>query len=402
MKNHGRWLLAAGAQSLALVVAALLLRPSDAIEAATAAAEDEVAYYTCSMHPSVHSSTPGTCPICSMDLVPVTRADLETGTIHLDERQRQLIGVKTATIGRRAAERSIRAVGRVAYDETRLTDITLKFAGWIGEVFADSTGSPVKKGAALFTVYAPELLSAQEEFLESVRRAKNAPRDSTRLLESARWRLLLWDMPESRIAELARTAEPSVYVPILSPAGGIVVEKNVVAGSFVEPGARLYRIADLSRVWIEADVYEADLPLVKVGEEATVTLSYLPGESLTGSIDYVYPYLDPGTRTGRLRLVIANPDGRLKPDMYADVELVIPLGERLLVPQEAVIRAGKTNLVFVDLGEGRLAPREIGLGRSTREGYVVTAGLETGERVVTSGNFLIAAESKLKAGTEKW
>jgi len=362
----------------------------------------DIAYYTCSMHPSVRSNTPGTCPICSMALTPVTRAELETGTVRLDEPQRQLIGVKTSTVSRANVEVPIRAVGRVTYDETRLTDITLKVRGWVGEVFADSTGAPVETGAPLFTVYAPELLSAQEEFLESSRRARGDDGTSRRLLQSARQRLLLWNMSESQVSRLARDGHPSIYVPIHSPVSGIVIEKNVVDGSSIEPGARLYRIADLSRVWIEADVYEADVPLVDVGDAATITLPYLPGTILTGTVDYVYPYLNAPTRTGRVRFVVPNESGELKPDMYADVELSLPLGEQLLVPVEAVIRAGKTNLVFVDLGDGHLAPRTLELGRRTPEGYVVTSGLEPGETVVTSGNFLIAAESKLKLGVDKW
>lgn len=367
-----------------------------------AAPDDDVAYYTCSMHPSVRSNTPGTCPICSMNLTPVTKGELESGEIRVDEHQRQLIGVKTQPVVRQHADLTIRAVGRVAYDETRLTDVTLKFRGWIGKVFADSTGMPVESGEPLFTVYSPELLSAQEEFLESVRRSRNEPRVSSRLLESARQRLLLWNLSAKQISALARSGEPAIYVPIHSPASGIVIEKNVVDGSAIAAGEPLYRIADLSRVWVEAEIYEADLPLVTGGEEATVTLSYLPGESFSGIIDYVYPYLDAPTRTGRLRIVVDNERGALKPHMYADVELSVPLGEHVLVPDEAVIRAGKTNLVFIDLGEGRLKPRKIEIGRRTAQGYVVRAGLEVGEIVVTSGNFLIAAESKLKAGVDRW
>lgn len=367
-----------------------------------ASSDTDVAYHTCSMHPSVRSSTPGTCPICSMGLVPVSQAELETGTIRLDEGQRQLIGVKTGTVERKAAELPIRAVGRVAYDETRLTDITLKFRGWVGEVFADSTGAPVEKGEPLFTVYAPELLSAQEEYLESIRRSRSDAHAPGGLRASARQRLLLWNMSEAQISELARSGKPSIYVPIYSPVSGIVIQKNVVDGSAIEPGGLLYRIADLSRVWVEADLYEADLPLVKLGDAARVSLPYLPGETFTGTIDYIYPYLDASTRTGRVRLIAPNEGGRLKPDMYADVDISVPLGERLIVPEGAVIRAGKTNLVFVDLGEGSLEPRKIELGRRTPEGYVVASGLEPGEIVVTSGNFLIAAESKLKSGVEKW
>jgi Cu(I)/Ag(I) efflux system membrane fusion protein len=337
-----------------------------------------------------------------MDLTPVTRGELESGMIRVDEKQRQLIGVKTAPIERQPAELAVRAVGRVTYDETRLADVTLKLQGWVGEVFADATGMPVKEGEPLFTVYAPELLSAQEEFLESARRARTDTRPTSRLLQNARQRLLLWNLTESQVAELARAGKSSVHLPIHSPVGGIVIEKNIVAGSALAPGQRLYRIADLSHVWVEADVYEADLPLVRVGDPATVTLSYLPGETFAGTIDYVYPYLDAPTRTGRARIVVPNPDGALKPDMYADVELAVSLGEQVLVPVDAVIRAGKTNVAFVDLGEGRLKPRTLELGRRTADGYVVRSGLEPGEVVVTSGNFLIAAESKLKAGLDKW
>ncbi len=317
------------------------------------------------------------------------------GVIEIDARQRQLIGVKTGVVTRAPAKMAIRAVGRVAYDETGLTDVTLKFQGWIGEVFVNTTGAPVDEGAALFTVYAPELLSAQEEFLESARRGST-------LLASARRRLLLWNLTDGQIDALAEREKPLIYVPIESPASGIVVEKNVVDGSAVAPGQLLYRIADLSQVWIEADVYESDLPLVEVGAPAQISLSYLPGETFEGVVDYVYPYLDSPTRTGRVRIVVPNDGGALKPAMYADVELTAALGEQLVVPEAAIIRSGKTDLVFVDLGDGLLGPRRVQLGRRTKDGYVVRSGLEAGETVVTSGNFLIAAESKLKAGLDQW
>jgi Cu(I)/Ag(I) efflux system membrane fusion protein len=319
----------------------------------------------------------------------------DAGVVRLDARQRQLIGVKTAPVETQPASVDVRAVGRVTWDETGLTDVTLKFRGWIGEVRVNTTGAPVEEGEILFTVYAPELLSAQEEFLESVRRGSS-------LVDSARRRLRLWNLTDAQIDALAARGEPLVYVPIHSPAGGVVVEKNVVDGSSVEPGQLLYRIADLSDVWVEAEIYEADVPLVKAGQRATVGLSYLPGETFEGDVDYVYPYLDARPRTGRIRVVVPNPDGRLKPEMWANVELSVPLGDELLVPGEAVLRAGKTDLVFVDLGEGRLAPRTVRLGRKTAQGYVVLGGLEPGETVVTSGNFLIASESKLKSGADKW
>lgn len=317
------------------------------------------------------------------------------GTVDLDARQRQLIGVKTADVTREAAEQEVLAVGRVAYDETTLTDVTLKFQGWIGEVFADTTGAPVAAGAPLFTVYSPELLSAQEEYLESARRGST-------LLPSARRRLLLWNLTSEQVDQLRERGKPLTYVPVLSPASGIVVTKNVVDGSAVKEGQLLYRIADLSTVWVEADVYEADLGLVAPGQRATVRLSYIPGQTFEGVVDYVYPYLDSPTRTGRVRIVVPNEAGSLKPGMYADVAFRIPLGEQVVVPDGAILRSGKTDLAFVDLGDGRLEPRRVDLGRRTTNGYVVRSGLEPGETVVTSGNFLIAAESRLKAGIDKW
>ena len=355
--------------------------------------------------------------------LPVRRTDAATimrlatgdqdpaGTVILDAARRQLIGVKTGSVVRKEVVVAIRAVGRVAYDETRLTDISLKYRGWLGKVFANYTGISVTKGKPLFTIYSPALLSAQEEFLESLRRAGASNGRKRTLLETTRRRLRLWDLTAEQISHLAQTRKPAEYVPILSPVTGTVIEKQVVAGSAVEPGMRLYRIADLSHVWVEADLYETDVPLVQVGQPVALTLSYLPGKTFRGQVAYIYPYLDATTRTGRVRINVPNPNGALKPNMYVNVECQIPFGEQLIVPEEAVIMAGKTNLVFLDRGDGRLLPQKITLGRKVQaefagpagpDGYVVLDGLQAGDRVVTSGNFLIAAESKLKAGVDKW
>ena len=363
---------------------------------------DGIEYYTCSMHPSVRSADPGSCPICSMDLVPVTQEEFRTGTILVDTGRRQLIGVKTAPVVRKNLVLDIRPVGRVTFDETRLTDITLKYKGWVGKVFANYTGIKVEKGKPLFTIYSPELLSAQEEFLESRRRARVGEGRSHTLLETARRRLRLWNFTDRQIADLAERGEPAEYVPVLSPVAGTVIQKHVVDGSAVTPGMLLYRIADLSTVWVEADIYEADIPLVQVGQATHISLSYIPGETFSGTVSYVYPYLDAASRTARIRLEVPNPSGRLKPDMYVNIELQIPRGEQLMVPEEAVVRVGETNLVFLDRGQGRLQPQKIRIGRKGEDAFVVLDGLREGDIVVTSGNFLIAAESKLKAGLSKW
>ncbi len=367
----------------------------------------EIAYYTCSMHPSVKKADEGTCPICSMNLVPVTREEIETGVIFVDAQRRQTIGVRTATVERQPITVGIRAVGKVVYDETRLADVTLKVRGWIGRLSVDATGQWVKKGDTLFTLYSPELFSAQEEYLtvlESQRAAQetSAPDRADYLVAAARQRLRLWDIQDWQIEEVARLGRPLDYLPIVSPVSGYVIEKYIVEGAAVEAGMKLYRIAALDRVWVEAEVYESELPLVAVGQEAEVSLPYLPGERLRGKVLFIYPFLDEATRTGRVRIELANPGLTLKPDMYANVQLERELGERLAVPEEAILYAGPRRFVFLDLGEGRLRPQQVEVGVKAGEMVEVLDGLQEGDLIVTSGNFLIAAESRLRLAMEQW
>ncbi|HVS64643.1 MAG TPA: efflux RND transporter periplasmic adaptor subunit [Thermoanaerobaculia bacterium] len=367
----------------------------------------DVAYYTCSMHSSVKSETPGTCPICSMGLVPVTREELETGVIRVDAQRRQEIGVRTAPVEARPVETTIRAVGTVTYDETKLSAVSLKYEGWIERLYVAETGQPVSRGQPLLALYSPALLSAQEELLialasQSAARETELPQRADYLVAAARRRLSLWDLSARQIDEIARTGQPVKSVPVFSPVSGFVVEKNVVEGQAVKPGETLYRIAGLDRVWIDAEVYESELPLVQVGQLVEVTLPYLPSKSFSGRVGYIYPYLEGGTRTGKVRVELPNPELELKPEMYANVVFRVKVGERVVVPEEAVIYAGPRRLVFVDLGEGRLQPREIEVGLKVGDAYEVLSGLREGEVVVTSGNFLIAAESRLKSATEKW
>ena len=369
--------------------------------------EGDISHYTCSMHPSVQRQEPGTCPICSMDLVPVTREEVETGVFTVDARRRQLIGVRTTVVQRRPVRMRIRAVGRVVYDETRLSDVSVKYRGWIGKLEVDRSGQQVSKGEPLFTLYSPELYSAQEEYLAALasqRAAKetSAPNRSDYLVEAARQRLRLWDLRDWQVDQIAQSGSPLEYIPIVSPVSGVVIEKEIVEGAAIEPGMKLYRIAALDRIWIEADVYESELPLIEVGQEATVSLPYLPDRSYLGKVGFVYPYLDSSTRTGRIRIELANENLDLRPEMFADVEVAVDLDERLVVPEEAILYAGPRRLVFLDLGEGRLRPQEIETGVKSGDEYEVLAGLQEGDVVVSSGNFLIAAESRLKSATGQW
>jgi Cu(I)/Ag(I) efflux system membrane fusion protein len=360
---------------------------------------DAVAHYTCPMHPSVKQEKPGKCPICAMDLTPVTRADVDSGIIRVDDARRQRIGVKTARVELAPMELSIRALGRVTYDEKALVDITLKLDGYIHELRVSATGEPVKQGDVLFTLYSPELYAAQQEYLLA-RNSQSAA--NTSLVGAARKRLELWGLTSAQIDRIAQRGEPLENMPFLSPASGYILEKNVVEGAAVKAGERLFRIAPLAKVWVEAEVYEQDLPQVKPGQPVEITLPYLPGQQYTGRVGYIYPSLEGKTRTGRIRIELPNPGLELKPEMYADVRFVLKGGERLQVPASAVLYTGPRRLVFVDLGEGRLKPQEVKLGLKGEDTYEVVEGLKPGDVVVTSGNFLIAAESRIRSATDSW
>lgn len=372
-----------------------------------AAAGDEIAHYTCSMHPSVKNAGPGMCPSCSMPLAPVFRRELDSGEVVLDEGRRQQIGVTTARVELRPLAVPVRAAGGVTYDQTRLTDVTLKVGGWIDVLHADRLGQRVREGEPLFTLYSPDLFETQQKYVDALEKLENArklrsPLSAGLLLETRRQRLRLSDLGPDQIELLDERGLPIERVPILAPASGHVIEKNVVAGAAVSPGMRLLRIAGLDRVWVEAEVYESELGLLAVGDAATVTLPHLPGRSFHGRIGFVYPWLDGATRTGRVRIELPNPGLALKPEMYAEVVFEPALGERLAVPEEAILYAGERHYVFLDLGDGRLRPQAVTLGQRAGEWVEILDGLEAGEAVVTSGNFLIAAEARLKLALDHW
>lgn len=339
------------------------------------------------------------------NIAPRTSADtpqkMESGVIQLDTRRRQLIGVTTGHVERKVVNYTVRAAGRVASDERRLSDVALKFNGFIGTLNANFVGAQVHKGEPLFTVFSPALLNAQHEYLNAYRSGQQDA-VATSLLDGARQRLLLWDVTPEQIQDLERRDKPLDRLPVMSPVDGVVIEKTVVAGSAFNAGDRLLRIADLSRVWVEAQVYQFELSLLKVGTPAQVTFPDDPKHALHGVVSYVAPFMEGDTRSVRIRVELDNSAGMLRPDMYADVQLAVPLGERLVVPEDAVLYSGANRVVFLDLGDGRLQPRRVQIGLRNNGWIEILDGLKKGDTIVTSGNFLISSETKLKGGLDQW
>jgi Cu(I)/Ag(I) efflux system membrane fusion protein len=387
---------------------------------APAAMPGEVDHYTCSMHPSVKEAAPGKCPICGMDLVAVTTEQQNEGIVRIDDARRQLMGVRTEPVVLAPMRQDYRVVGQVAYDESSLTDVTLKVHGWITKLYASETGQKVTRGQTLLSLYSPELYNAEQDFILATQGVATPSRlrgtaangfDTSgdagskgveTLGGAARQRLHLLGLTDVQIDALARRGAPPESVPIAAPASGFIIEKNVVEGASVDAGMRLYRIAGLTKVWIEAQVYEGDLAHVVVGQAAPVTLDYLPGRTYPARVAYVYPSLDPQTRTGRVRLELANEDLALKPGMFATVTLGADLGLRIQVPSAAVVYTGPRRLVFVDLGNGRFRPEEVSVGAESNRMDEVLSGLKPGDRVATSGVFLIAAEARISTAATYW
>lgn len=398
-------------------------------EARPAGARPEL--WVCPMHPEVTSDRPGTCPKCGMDLVkadgaaapggpapggpgepaagvPVAPEGTPRAPLALELRRQQLIGVRTATVARGPVTRTIRTVGQVQYDETRQAEVTLKVEAFVQDLYVNYTGQYVQRGQPLFSVYSPDLLATQHEYvlaLESRDRlaasqVSDARDYAERLASTARRRLALWDLPDEEIGRLERTREPRPTLIFRSPASGFVIEKRVVAGMRVAPGDTLYRLADLGVVWVEGDVYEPDVPFVRVGSRATVSLDAWPGETFTGRITYIHPTLDPATRTVRVRLELPNPHGRLKPGMYANVELSRRLGDGLLVPADAVVDSGREQFVFVALGDGYFEPRRVRAGHRLGGQIQILDGVAEGEVVAAAATFFLDSESQLRAAMQ--
>ncbi len=463
MKRSGRWI------AILLVIAAAAGVPlarsfhRHELSARVHAQAGKELYY-CPMHPMVTSSKPGNCTICGMRLVRREKEDLKgkqpeeicilhncakghdgmpcpmmviakpgeevtcpicgthvvEGTVSasagaasplgyaailLSPQKQQMIGVSTAPVMKSRVVKTIRTVGRVMTDETKVIHVHPKVEGWVDQIYAKYEGDKVTKGQPLFSFYSPDFVASQQEYVGALNAVKetlaheNAEIRSAAeaTLEAARQRLRWWDVSDDQIRELETRGTPSKTLLLVSPIDGVVLKKSVLAGQFMERGGDFYRLADLSTVWVDADLYEYDLPLVAVGQQAMVTLPNISGARMTGTVVYLSPFLKPETRTATARLELANKDGMLRPDMFATVEIQVDLGEQLVVPEEAVFDTGTRKILFVAKGEGIFEPREVAVGAKGDGVVVVQQGVSEGEPVVTSGNFLIDSESRLKS-----
>ncbi|MBT8464921.1 MAG: efflux RND transporter periplasmic adaptor subunit [Deltaproteobacteria bacterium] len=384
---------------LVLISVALVACKSESQQPGAETSEDgrKVVFYRSPMDPSFISENPGKDAM-GMELVPVFEGDpaADLNSIEVDGATIQRMGVRTQMVERGKLTRIVRAVGRVDLDETRVSEINMKFDGWIEKLWVAETGQFVKEGDPLFAVYSQELWASQDEYLQIVRSRPEGPH-AQHLLDSARQRLLQFDVPPSFLREITKSGSPRRRVVIRAPATGYVVHKMAFEGTYVQEGSNLFTIADLDALWVLADVFESDAPWVTVGQEATLELDYLPGSMQTAKVDYVYPTLEEKTRTIKVRLILPNPAVLLKPGMFATVRIhTQPADEAVIVPNEAVIHSGERNVAFVSLGEGRFDPRELKLGVRGDDNYQVLDGLKEGEDVVVSSHFLLDSESRLK------
>jgi RND family efflux transporter MFP subunit len=299
--------------------------------------------------------------------------------------------------------KTVRTVGTITYDETKLTRVHSKIEGWVEKLYVNYTGKLVERGQPLFTIYSPDLLATQQEYLLALKSQERLAASSlpevrsgaASLVEASRKRLALWDISEKQIRDLGERGEPQRTLTLYSPHSGFVIKKDIYEGMKVMPDKELYAIADLSTVWVNADIYESEIPFVKVGQQARISLSYAPGESFNGKVSYIYPYLDEKTRTAKVRLEFPNSGFKLKPEMYVNAEIKIDGGRHLAIPGEAVLDSGLRKLVFVDKGNGHFEPTEVKLGSKMDGFYQVLSGLREGEKIAASSVFLLDSESRL-------
>jgi RND family efflux transporter MFP subunit len=376
--------------------------------------------FYCPMHPTVISNVPGICPDCDMKLVkaapPAPNPDREATPssptpppgrvrVHVPADKRQLIGLTLSTVEKRHLTRTLRTTARVEHDETRYTRIAPRFAGWVRKLHVNFTGAPVDQGQPLLSVYSPELYSTENDYLIAWRAARHLPPDAPAaqesatqaLLDSARLRLDLFEVSEPEIRELERRGTPAAELLLRAPFSGHVLTKNAIDGKAFTAGETLYELGDLSHLWLRAAAYELDWPLIRLGQTTHVSFPYLTMEPITAPVSFLYPHIDPLTRRGEFRVEIDNPGHRLRPDMWANVDLDIDLGQKLAVPASALIDTGQRFIAFVQTPDDYLEPRDVHVGARTENEVEVLSGLSDNERVVTRALFLIDAESQLKA-----
>jgi RND family efflux transporter MFP subunit len=380
--------------------------------ASPARKEPKILYWVDPMHPWYKSDKPGIAPDCNMALVPVRegeekkyeRSDLPEGTVQIPEAKQHLMGVEFGEAQYETVAGSVRPAARVTLDETRIAKVQTKLEGWIDEVFVDFTGKYVKKGDPLLTLYSPEALATQQEYLLAIK-AVNSMHASPvhemlgsaeNLVAAAKRRLQLWDISDRQIEEIGRTGRTLQNLTLESPISGFVMERNAFPKQRVTPEMPLYTVADLSTVWVIADVFEYEAANIRLNTPAAMTLGYLPGRVFRGRVSYILPQVDATTRTLKVRIQFDNPDYTLKPEMYGEVELRTGNVRRLVVPQSAVLNSGERQIVFVDLGSGNFEPREVKAGAEMDGRVEILSGLKAGERIVTAGNFLMDSESRLK------
>jgi RND family efflux transporter MFP subunit len=378
--------------------------------AAAETKQPKILYYVDPMNPSNKSDKPGKAP-CGMDMVPVYEeeqpgaGDLPAGTVRISTEKQQLIGVKISEAAETNISKTIRVVGVAAHDETKVYHVHTKFPGWVDKVYVDFVGKTVKKGQPLLSIYSPELVSTQEELLLA-RKSRDILKNSAfedigsgseSLYRATRERLRYWDISDSQINQIERLGTPLKTLTLYSALDGYVMARNVFPGQQVSPEMNLFDIADHSTIWVQAEVYEYEISSISLGQEASVTFPSFPGKTFSGKVTYISPEMDPKTRTLKLRIELANPDHKIVPDMYANVELKLDYGKKLSIPQEAVLDSGANQMVFVAREGGYFEPRKVTLGPRVDDRLIVLDGLKAGEKVVTSANFLIDSESQLKS-----
>jgi len=417
--------------ALLVMLAALLSGAASCSKNSSTGKPNKIDYWTCTMHPSVREKGPGKCPICSMDLVPVmkesaTPAGSSKSAPQHDhaamlagkpsdssatsspshefvvpvERQQQ-IGVRYAKVERKPLRHTIRAVGLIVPDKTRNWQFVSRVDGYVQKLDVTAPGELVEKDAPLLSIYSPDLLTSEREFVELLRmrdqaKSKDARETPQRLIESAKRRLQLWNVTEQQIAYLEKTRKASDTLTLLSPFRGVVQSVPFEQGKSVKPGDLLVEVADLSVVWLWAEFYENELSMLQVGQKLTVTAKSYPGQNFDGTLSLIDPFLDATKRTAKVRIDIPNPDFKLRPGMYVNAELEMDMGAALTIPVSTVMPTGTRSVVFVDKGEGKLEPRIVQLGTKYGDIYEVKSGLQENERVVASANFLIDAESKVQ------